>query len=582
MFCVPGSKLPCYDGPANTEDKGLCHAGERTCNPDGQAYGACIGQVLPVPETCNTPGDDDCNGVVNDQGVGCACVAGATSACYDGPVGTENQGICKSGTRTCDAQGQSFGPCMNQTLPMVEDCTTVADENCDGLTPPCPGTTIWSHNRGDTVDDEANSVAIDNLGNVIIGGYGTLNPDFGCGPMVIGPNYSALIYKLTPDGNNCLWQRNFVSNGLNHKAEVKAVTTDPAGNIFAAGIFFNGIRFNDGISNVFHANTSVDESDVYLAKFDPQGKYLWSKPFGSSGSQVLKAIKADSQGNVYITGMFANTINFGGVPATNLISGGQLDIFLAKFDPMGTHLWSKKFGDFSQQAGYGVTVDPADNVIITGPNYSTVNCGGGNMSSQGLADPYVCKFSPAGVYMSQRQIGAVMDQTPLGIAVDAAGNLAVVGTFAGTLNFGNDPAGNNVSITSVAGNDAWIVKLAPDLKTIWAKRGGGPDNQEFDSVTSDPMGNFIASGFLSGSGDFGFGNLVNAGAQDMLVVKYDANGTPIFSKRFGGAGTELGRSIASNAAGETHVTGVCGPTDFGSGVQAGLGGEELCIVKLSP
>ncbi|MEO7330946.1 MAG: hypothetical protein ABI193_20395 [Minicystis sp.] len=140
MLCQPGSTKPCYNGPNGTENTGLCHGGEQTCNAAGQAYGVCMGEVLPVPETCNTPGDDDCNGVVNDQGVGCACVPNSTSPCYDGPAGTQNKGICVGGMHTCDAQGQGFGACMGQVLPMVENCLTPAvDEDCDGLTPACPG-----------------------------------------------------------------------------------------------------------------------------------------------------------------------------------------------------------------------------------------------------------------------------------------------------------------------------------------------------------------------------------------------------------------------------------------------------------
>jgi hypothetical protein len=572
MLCQPGSTMPCYEGPANTKDVGLCHGGLSTCNPDGQSYGACLGEVLPVAETCNTPGDDDCNGVANDQGVGCACAPGSSANCYDGPMGTENKGICKGGMHTCDAQGTGYGPCMGQTLPMAEDCNTVIDENCDGMTPLCPGSTIWSKVMGDTLDDEANSIAVDPTGNVLVGGYGTNSPDFGCGPLAIGANYTALMIKYAPDGT-CLWNKAFVDPGLNHKSEVKAITTDGAGNVFASGIYFNGINVGGGS----FPNNSLDESDIYLAKFSPAGVHSWSKHFGSAGAQVLKAIRTDSQGNVIITGMFSNQINFGPTAASNLISNGQLDIFVAKFDPAGTYLWSKRFGDASQQAGYGLAVDNNDNVIIVGPNFAGVNFGGGLMTSVGLGDVFVAKLSPAGAYINAKSFGDAADQSAIGAGVDASGNIFVVGTYAGTLNFGG-----GVSLTTANPNDAWIVKLKPDLTPLWAKSGGGPDNQEFDQVTVDPQGNPIASGFLSGNGDFGAGNLVSGGVQDMLVVKYDAMGNTVWSKRFGAAGTELGRAVAANAAGESYATGVCAPTDFGSGVQSGLGGEELCVVKLAP
>lgn len=61
------------------------------------------------------------------------CTPGVTESCYEGPAGTEGQGLCKGGTHTCDAMGAGFGPCVGQVLPAQEDCATgLVDEDCDG------------------------------------------------------------------------------------------------------------------------------------------------------------------------------------------------------------------------------------------------------------------------------------------------------------------------------------------------------------------------------------------------------------------------------------------------------------------
>jgi hypothetical protein len=62
--CTPGLVEPCYDGPDNTVNIGACRQGTQTCQADG-TWGACVGQVLPAPETCNGV-DDDCNGKIDD------------------------------------------------------------------------------------------------------------------------------------------------------------------------------------------------------------------------------------------------------------------------------------------------------------------------------------------------------------------------------------------------------------------------------------------------------------------------------------------------------------------------------------
>jgi hypothetical protein len=130
--CTSGDTIACYGGPAGTENVGPCQGGTQTCNPDGLSYGPCVGQVLPQAETCNTPADDDCDGQVNEDGVGCVCVPGSTASCYSGPAGTAGVGICVAGTKACNALGTAYGPCVGQVLPQAETCNTPDDDDCDG------------------------------------------------------------------------------------------------------------------------------------------------------------------------------------------------------------------------------------------------------------------------------------------------------------------------------------------------------------------------------------------------------------------------------------------------------------------
>lgn len=58
--CEPGQSRPCYSGPANTQNVGLCRAGVQVCNADGEGYGACQGEVLPAAERCGV--DANCDG----------------------------------------------------------------------------------------------------------------------------------------------------------------------------------------------------------------------------------------------------------------------------------------------------------------------------------------------------------------------------------------------------------------------------------------------------------------------------------------------------------------------------------------
>ncbi|MFH0819984.1 MAG: MopE-related protein [bacterium] len=53
--------IPCYNGPAGTEDVGICHGGFATCQLTG-LLGTCVGEVVPQIEKCGNGIDEDCNG----------------------------------------------------------------------------------------------------------------------------------------------------------------------------------------------------------------------------------------------------------------------------------------------------------------------------------------------------------------------------------------------------------------------------------------------------------------------------------------------------------------------------------------
>lgn len=65
-LCTPGATQNCYQGPAGTENVGICKGGTQTCLPSGLSYGPCIGQVFPLPEICANNIDDDCDGTADN------------------------------------------------------------------------------------------------------------------------------------------------------------------------------------------------------------------------------------------------------------------------------------------------------------------------------------------------------------------------------------------------------------------------------------------------------------------------------------------------------------------------------------
>jgi hypothetical protein len=130
--CQPGETVECFSGLPEQKNVGLCAPGHQSCLPDGSGFGPCEGEVLPTQETCGNPGDEDCDGLVNEDGPDCVCNPGDKQSCYSAAPSTLGVGPCKAGKQTCNASGTGFGPCLGEVTPAPETCTNDVDDDCDG------------------------------------------------------------------------------------------------------------------------------------------------------------------------------------------------------------------------------------------------------------------------------------------------------------------------------------------------------------------------------------------------------------------------------------------------------------------
>jgi hypothetical protein len=219
-----------------------------------------------------------------------------------------------------------------------------------------------------------------------------------------------------------------------------------------------------------------------------------------------------------VTGEFDGSVDFGGGLLT---SAGLYDIFVAKFDAAGVHIWSQRFGSGFHEVGRSAAVDGFGNVVVTGDIEGSVDFGGGLLTSAGGDDVFVAKFDPAGNHIWSRRYGDASDDFARGAAVDVSGNVIVTGYFYGSVDFGG------ALLTSAGAQDIFVAKFNPDGHHLWSQRFGAAASDRGQVAAVDGSRNVIVTGEFSGSVDFGGGPITSAGGVDIFVAKFDTDGNHI-------------------------------------------------------
>lgn len=452
------------------------------------------------------------------------------------------------------------------------------------LTPtPClsqPPNYLWAKNIGSTGTDYGQSIAVDDSGNSYITGYfnGTadFNPDTGTANLTSFGLDDIFFAKYDANGNY-LWAKSIGGSGYDRGTNI---LVDGSGNILVTGFFYVTVDFDPDTGNASLA--SVGYSDIFFAKYDANGNYLWAKSIGSTADDWSNSIAVNRSGNVYITGAFNDTADFDpGAGTANLISMGFFNIFFAKYDANGNYLWAKSIGSTSNGYGNSITVDPSSpdgNIYITGNFYGTADFDPGtatvNLMSVGLYDIFLAKYDANGNYLWAKGVGSTGDDIGYGIAMDNSRNSYITGYFYNTADF--DPDTGTSNLTSVGSEDIFFAKYDTNGNYLWAKSVGSTGSDISYSIAVNPYlpgGNFYITGYFGGTSDFDPGadtvNLTSAGLSDIFFAKYDANGNYLWAKSIGGADYDIGYGIAADRdslGGNTYITGLLQSTaDFDPG-----------------
>ncbi len=332
-----------------------------------------------------------------------------------------------------------------------------------------------------------------------------------------------------------------------------SIAVDKDGSVIAAGSFRQTVDFNPGTA-VYNL-TAADEADAFIVKLDVNGDFLWARGYGGIRNDWVNSVAVDTSGNIYVTGIFVEKMDFGTVQLT---SEGEEDVFIAKLDPNGNCLWAKNIGSPGDEQGLSLDLDPWGNMIVIGnltKGQVDMDPGAGtHIVDAGCL--FILKLTTAGDFIWVKRIEDLyLENVGEMLAVSNTGAIHIAGSYHSPVDF--DPARSGQVLTPVGGiGDAFVVKLDSAGNYEWARTMGGPDEDASFAVAVDKWGNVYTNGSFARTAVFGpLTASSNNNSLDIFITRLDASGNFVWTKIVGGNWVDRAFGIAVDEQGGVYSTG---------------------------
>ncbi|MCP9767899.1 hypothetical protein EGI22_08240 [Lacihabitans sp. LS3-19] len=382
------------------------------------------------------------------------------------------------------------------------------------------------------------------------------------GPLKVGdytlPNYfgydDAFVAKVNSTGHT-EWAVTIANTEENDN--VTALARDSQGNIFIGGSFKGTVAF--GNTNL----TANGRSDMFFAKLNPQGEYIWAKSYGSSTmDEGITDLETDQNDNVFLLTGINSAYNVEGI---TLSSRGGTDMSVIKFDNNGTYIWHVNAGGSSYDFGHDLKIDHLGNVYFAGSIFERGFIGHFEYELDEYASNaflnFVACFSNAGSRVWVRTwetYGSLsMDFSILhkSISVNKYRHVFVGGQYTRSAYFNAYYNFPQDSFNPV-GEQAYLIRLdGIDYGNLfWVRILGGTRNERISSVASNDNDEVIATGWYNYA-DALTGDLGLRGRTDIFLTKYDGLGNRKWAESHGGADFDYGRIVNIAPNGLIYTTG---------------------------
>lgn len=351
------------------------------------------------------------------------------------------------------------------------------------------GTLAWVQSAGGSTYDGASSIAVDATENVYITGSYSGTATFGSTATTSTGFYDIFVAKYNSSGV-LQWVQ---SAGGSEYDYGNSIAIDGTGNAYITG------RYNGTATFGAITKTSVGADDIFVAKYNGSGAVQWVQSAGGITNDNATSMALDVSGNIYITGDYSGTATFGTINKTAV--GGH-EIFVAKYDSVGgTWSWVQSAGAANDDYSTSIALDNLGYLCITGNYYGNCTFGSTTITSAGIYNGYIAKYSVSGSLSWVKNLPSTSNNYPKSVAFDVAGNIYVTGTFSGTSNF------DAIAKTSAGYSDIFIAKYNANGNAQWVqaiKSTLTSFNPSSNSINVDAANNIYTTGSIALT--FTFGN----------------------------------------------------------------------------
>jgi hypothetical protein len=369
------------------------------------------------------------------------------------------------------------------------------------------------------------SIAVDNIGNIIIGGSfaDTLDVD---------PTTSN-DFRASTNGGMFLIKMNNLGTVLSAKTfgqaanDISEMIVDAQNNVFITGSY-NAVNtdFDPGAGTTLLS--PLGEGDAFIAKLTPAFDLVWVKSFGGTSGEGGRNIATDGLGNVYLAGLMSGTGDYDPGAGVVTLTSSNTDLyssntFLVKLTAAGVLVWAKNLETSAYSSVYAIAAD--NNFLYVLGSYDNGTDFDPNVGVQTMntavapwnENAYLLKLSATGNFVSVKTVQDARD----GNVILKDGFLYVSGTFlsSGVMVDVDPNATVNMVQTSNGASYIYVQDLASG-STIFsgtathANTAVGYGSQD---IAVDGQGNIFACGIFTGNCDLN----ITAGTSPITAIEKD-------------------------------------------------------------